>query len=260
LLYFLDNMDNEALINLGLSDEESQIYLSLLSKGQQSASDLAKSTKVKRTYIYSVSASLIKKGLVSQVKKGKAKVFNPLSPDKLLTLAQEKKQKAQQAEQTLEAILPNLKTKFEVVDAKPVVTYYEGIEGIKKVYMDTINERETIYSFMQNADIDPQLREWLKEIYVKERVKYAVPAKVILASGDFANEYVKRSKDLVREVKVVQSNKYPFQVEVNIYGDKIAFMNFKSKADPLGVIIENKDLAQTMLTFFNLTWNELPKS
>ncbi len=250
-------MDIDALINLGLSDEESQIYLSLLTRGPSSASDLAKNTKVKRTYIYSVSAALVKKGLISQVKKGKTTVFNSLSPDKLLTLAQEKKQKAAQAEQTLEAILPGLKTKFEVVDAKPVVTYYEGVEGVKKVYLDTIKEGKEIYSFMQNADIDPNFREWLKNVYVQDRVKFNIRAKVILASGDFAEDYIKKSKDLLREVKIVPNKKYPFQIEANIYGDKVAFMNFKSKSDPLGIIIENKDLAQTLLTFFNLTWDSI---
>ncbi len=250
-------MDIEALINLGLSKEEADIYLSLLNKGEQGASDLSKSTKVKRTYIYSVSASLIKKGLISQVKKGKTTVFNPMSPDKLLTLAHDKKQKAEQAEQTLEAILPNLKTKYEVVDNKPVVTYYEGIEGIKKVYMDTIKEGKEISSFMQNADIDPILRSWLRETYVKERVKLDIHAKVILASGDMAQEYVEKSKELLRETKVIPNKKYPFQIEVNIYGDKISFMNFKHKSDPLGIIIENKDVAQTMLTFFNLTWDSI---
>lgn len=250
-------MDNEALISLGLSIEEADIYLSLLNKGEQSASDLSKSTKVKRTYIYSVSASLIKKGLISQVKKGKTTVFNPMSPDKLLTLAHEKKQKAEQAEQTLEAILPNLKTKYSSVEAKPIITYYEGYEGIKKVYLDTIKEEKTIYAFLQNSDIDSDFRVWLKETYVKLRANKKIDAKVILASGEYVKDYIKRSPDLLREVKIIPSSQYPFQVEVNIYGNKIAFMNYHGKSNPVGIIIENEYIAKTMLAFFKLTWDRI---
>lgn len=250
-------MENDTLINLGLSDEEAQIYLSLLARGQQSASDLAKSTKVKRTYIYNVSASLIKKGLISQIKKGKTTVFNPASPDKLLTLAQEKKQKAAQAEQTLEAILPGLKTKFEVIDAKPVVTYYEGIEGIKKVYMDTIKEGKEMWSLVETSEVDPAIYEWLTKKYVTDRVSAGIKVKAIVASGHKTKIYTGLDEKELRESKVISNEKFPFKNEVNIYGNKIAIVNYKKGSQILGIIIDNHILASTFRSWFSLTWESI---
>lgn len=247
-------MDIEVLINLGLSKEEADIYLSLLNKGEQGASDLSKSTKVKRTYIYSVSASLIKKGLISQVKKGKTTVFNPMSPDKLLTLAHDKKQKAEQAEQTLEAILPNLKTKYEVVDNKPVVTYYEGVEGIKKVYMDTIKEGKEILALVETSEVEKDIYDWVTKIYVAERLKKNIGVKAIVSSGSKTKVYINLDKAELRQTMVIDNYKFPFKNEINIYGNKIAIINHKKGEKLLGIIIENGSIAQTFKSWFNISW------
>lgn len=249
----------EILQNLGLTPEETDFYLSLLNNGQQSASQLAKSTKIKRTYIYSVSVGLIKKGLVSQNKKGRATVFAPQSPDKLLSLVQTKKQAIESAESSLEGILPSLKTKFQVTDSKPIVTYFEGVEGVKKVYLDTLKETKDIYAFMQNADVG-EFRDWLKDVYLKQRVKKGIGAKVILASGPLAQKYKAEDKQHLRQTKIVSAKDYPFRVEVNIYGDKLAIMNYQKEGSPVGIIIENGAIAKTMLAFFELTWAKLSKN
>lgn len=250
-------MVTEILINLGLTPEEADIYSLLLDKGPLSATSISKNSKVKRTYVYAVCKSLVKKGLISIVTEKGVTTFSPLSPDHLMDLAERQKQEALKATQTLEGILPTLKNKYSSVEVKPVITYFEGYEGIKKVYMDTISEGKTIYAFLQNSDIDPEFRIWLRENYAKKRVELKINAKVILASGDYSKEYVKSSKELNRDTKVISSDKYPFQVEVNIYGNKLAFMNFHSKANPIGVIIENEYIAKTMLAFFNLTWDSI---
>lgn len=250
-------MITEVLNDLGLSIEEAEIYSTLLDKGSLSASEIAKNSKVKRTYVYAVCKTLIKKGLIQQLTERNVTKFALLSPDHLMDLAERQKQEALKASQTLEGILPTLKTKYSSVETKPVVTYFEGYEGIKKVYMDTINEGKTIYAFLQNSDIDPEFRTWLRENYAKQRAKDKILAKVILSSGDYAKEYSKTGTELNREVKIIPANKYPFQVEVNIYGNKIAYMNFHTKANPIGIIIENEYIAKTMLAFFNLTWDSI---
>jgi sugar-specific transcriptional regulator TrmB len=246
-------MDIEALINLGLSKEEADIYLSLLNKGEQGASELSKSTKVKRTYIYSVSASLIKKGLISQVKKGKTTVFNPMSPDKLLTLAHEKKQKAEQAEQTLEAILPNLKTKYEVVDNKPVVTYFEGIEGIKKVYKDILNTNEDILLYRsiyddKNTDIDTIV---LKQI--EEQVKRGIKTRTITPlEKTTKNIFLNFDKSRLVERHIVRSSHLDLPAQIIIYGTKVALISLRKEI--IVTLLDNLDISNTLRENFELIW------
>lgn len=246
-------MDIEALINLGLSKEEADIYMSLLNKGEQSAADLSKSTKVKRTYIYSVSASLIKKGLISQVKKGKTTVFNPMSPDKLLTLANDKKQKAEQAEQTLEAILPNLKTKYEVIDNKPVVTYYEGIEGIKKVYKDILNTNEDILLFRsiyddKNPEIDTIVLKQIEE-QVKRGIKTRTITPLEKATKDI---FLNFDESRLVERHVIKSDHLNLPAQIIIYGSKVALISLRKEI--IVTLLDNQDISNTLRENFELVW------
>lgn len=180
-----------------------------------------------------------------------------MSPDKLLTLASLEKQKADQAEQTLEAILPNLKTKYEVIDNKPVVTYYEGVEGIKKVYMDTIKEGKEMWSLVETSEVDPAIYEWLTTTYVVDRVKKDIKVKAIVASGSKTKIYTGLNEKELRETKVISSDKFPFENEINIYGNKMAIVNYRKGTKLLGVIIDNPILVNTFRSWFNLTWQSI---
>jgi len=247
-------MNNEVLLNLGLSPEEAEIYLSLLNNGPQTAIGLGKSTKVKRTYVYRIATDLIKKGLVNQSKRNKTTIFAPLSPDHLLSLAEERKQKAQAAERSLEGVLTQLKEKYVSIDEKPMVTTYEGVSGLKKIYNDMISEGKEILAMLQTSEVEPELRDWLKSVFVPKRAEAGINAKVILASGKLAEEYQSRNDQALREVREVPKDRFPFPHEVDVYGDKIAFIHYKKSEPLIGILIYHPSMAKTMRAWFELAW------
>lgn len=246
------------LHDLGLTSEEIEIYQSLLINGSQPASRLAKTTKVKRTYIYNVVDKLMKRGLVSQSKKYGALYFVPLSPDKLLGLVQKEKEKVERVEQTLESLLPILRSKYALSEDKPVVTYYEGIEGVKKVYLDTIKKPEPILALVETTKLEPKIYEWLTTDYIKRRVKKNISVKSIVASGSNTKTYVGLNREEIRETKIIPSDKFPFQNEIIIYGNKVAIINHNKDSNKLlGIMIENSNIINTFRSWFNLTWSLL---
>lgn len=248
--------ENE-LMNLGLSEEQTDIYLSLLENGAQSATQLDGSTNVKRTYVYKICDELVEKGLVSQEVKGRATRFAPLSPDYLLSEAEQRKQEAKQAKRSLERILPNLKTKFSVVDTKPVITYFEGVEGIKRAYRDTLKEGVEIYALVQTSKVEPEIYDWVTQYYVKERVKRGINVKAIVSSGLKTKKYVDLDKRELRESRSISNQQYPFEHEVNLYGDKMALINHHKGEKLLAIIIENPIVVRTFRSWFELTWEKL---
>jgi len=250
-------MINEVLINLGLSEEEVDVYTSLLNSGGQSASQLSKTTKVKRTHIYNIASSLVKRGLVSQNKTNGTTIFVPLSPDKLLSLAHDKKDEAERIESTLEAVLPNLKSKYNLAENKPVISFYEGKEGVKKVYLDTISEAKPILALVETTKVDLEMYKWVTTEYVKMRVKNDIPVKAIVASGLKTKTYIGLDKTELRETKEVPSDKFPFENEINIYGNKVSIINHKKGSKLLGIIIDNPIVANTFRSWFHLTWSRL---
>lgn len=250
-------MIEEILTSLGLTPEQVDIYQSLLTNGSQTATKLAKTTKVQRTYIYRVAQELVAKGLVAMDKKDRTTVFVPQSPDHLLTQAEEVKTKAIQAQTALEGILPSLKTKYQAIEAKPTVTYYEGVEGIKKVYMDTIKEGKPILAMVETSKVEPDIYEWITKEYVKLRVEAKIPVKAIVASGQKTQSYERQNDAELRETKRIDSEKFPFEHEINIYGTKLAIINHRKGTTLMGIIIDNPVVAKTFKSWFELTWLNL---
>ncbi len=250
-------MFRNLLISLGLSPDQIDIYESLLENGAQSASDLAKSTKVKRTYVYTLTAELIKLGLIQAEKRGKATVFITESPERLMRLAQAKKEQAEAAESSLEALLPTLASKYSLLENKPVVTYYEGVEGIKKVYLDTLRENQPILALVETSAVDQEIYEWVTKNYAIERVKHGLSVRSIVASGSKTEKYVELNEKELRETKVIDKDKFPFQNEINIYGSKVSIINHRKGTQLVGIIINNSVIANTFRSWFELTWQKL---
>lgn len=246
-------MNSSLLLSLGLSPEQSRIYLSLIETGPQSASVLAKSAKVQRTYIYNLTKDLEEKNLLRTKKEGKATLFVANSPDLLMSLAEAKKQEASQTITLLDDVLPEMKKLFASNQDRPIISYFDGIEGIKKIYTDTLNEGKPISALLDDATSDIDLRSWLRQ-YSLKRAMLNIHARVILSSGKAAEEYMMHNEKSLRDVRVVPKKQFPFQHEINIYGDKVAILQYQQGESVLGIIIHHPIIAKSMLAWFELAW------
>jgi len=245
------------LENLGLSAEKTTIYLTLLEQGPQTAISLAKLTGIKRTYIYHLCQELVKENLLKLTAKGRTTYFSPLSPDILLTKAEEKRAQAETALISLESLLPDLQSKYRLIDTKPVISYFEGVEGVKKVYLDTLTAKTSILALVETNTVNPEVYEWVTKEYVKNRIKNNISVQAIVTTGDVANSYRAKVEAELRETKQISSKDFPFEQEINIYDEKVAIINHRDGQKLLGIIINNASIATTFKSWFNLTWSSI---
>lgn len=250
-------MTNQILINTGLSPEQSEVYLSLIEHGSQTATSLAKTTKVKRTYVYKICQELAHQNLIAVEQKGRTTFFNPLSPNIILNKLSEKKSQIESAEIGLQNLLPSLLSKFRLIDEKPVITYYEGVEGIKKVYLDTLFENKPILALVETTKVHSEIYDWVTKVYAPKRVAQQITVKALVASGAKTNSYTQLDQAELRQTKLISSHDFPFEHEINIYGDKIAIINHHKNGPLIGIIIDNPQIATTFRSWFNLTWDKL---
>ena len=241
-----------SLENLGLTPDQSAIYLSLIDSGPQTAITLARLTGIKRTYIYHLCKELEKEGLLKLTQKGRTTFFQAQPPDLLLTKAQEKKAQAETALIALESLLPNLQAKYRLTDVKPNVTYYEGIEGIRKLYQDVIKTGEDVILFRSIDDVtDPEAEKILLE-HINERTKAGIHTKAITPLVGVAIEnYLKNDQARNFERHLTKDNRFLFPSQIMIYGSKIAITSFKNA---LTTIIDNHEINTTFRQLFALLW------
>jgi HTH-type transcriptional regulator, sugar sensing transcriptional regulator len=240
------------LITLGLSGKEAKVYLAVLELGEANIQKIAQKSGIKRTTVYDIIASLKEKRLLTEITKGKKTLFSAEDPRKLEGQLDEKKE-------TLKKILPELLSITNLLDKKPTIKFYEGAEGIKEVYKDTLNysDQELLAwvtaEAMTGFDID-----WLEKYYVKKRLEKKIWVRVIAPdTEDMLKQYISIDEKSLRRTKLVPAPEFPFEVEINLYGkNRIAVMSF---AERIGLIIESPKLHRTLKSIFELNWKYLPE-
>jgi sugar-specific transcriptional regulator TrmB len=247
-------MSMPTLQSLGLTATESQLYELLLSSGEVPAAELIRESQLKRPTVYKALYSLEKKGLVQQKEIEKKIHFRPNSPTLLLEQAEQKFQEISQTRNMLQTVIPQMLTSYTLSVERPVVQIYEGVEGLKQIYQDTLKVGQDIDAILQTSEVDPELFHWLTTTYAKQRAKHKIHAKVIVASGKWSADYRKKDIEEYRTTRQVSDKLFPFQHEVNIYKDKVAFINYKKGEQLLGVVIKHPQIALTMKALFDLAW------
>lgn len=253
------------LLSLGLSEKEAKLYLTLLEVGPNPVSSIARKAGITRTTAYAALETLKEKGLVSAIEQGGIQQFAPVEAEKLEEYAKMQQEKAEENYDRIKTIVPQLKLLTGDLVMAPKVKYFEGTEGIKTIYNDTIDVLKNLpksqrvkYSYSSAPIVSHQLRNFLDN-YIKLRKKNHIDVKVILPEGDSSRDYQKKSKQNFAEVKIMPPDiSLEFHSEVNIYGNKICVMSLNS--DRLhGAIIESPEIASTFRTIFEITWRACKK-
>jgi len=231
------------LEQFGLKPREIKVYLACLELGLTSVLEIAKKTSLKRPTVYDILEVLKSKGLVSQSVKGKKRFFFAEEPEKLTKLIEEKRV-------MLEQIMPALKSMHNVAGSKPVIRYYEGQDGLRQVYRDTLNYQGELVAFV-TENIIQKLGKRFADEYIQKRKKAKITVRVIGPDTDEIKEYKKTDRQYLKKTRMVDQKKFPFTIEMNVYGNKLAFMSFKEE---MGIIIESNEIANNMKLLFELAW------
>jgi sugar-specific transcriptional regulator TrmB len=236
---------------LGLSEKEALIYVAALELGKAPVQKIAQKAGVNRATTYVIIEALSKKGLISNYTEGKKQFFCAEAPEKLSLLFREEVMEIQRRQEYLDKILPELKSLNASAKSKPVVRYYEGKAGLRAMseefFITDHNEpAKMIYShdllsdvFSDDERISMLNRRKEKGIQVESIINY---------SGE-------KKLNTDAEYQIVSSDKFPFSSDIAFFGDKIRIAT--QKGDLVGIIIENKEIAQTFKSLFNLAWKYL---
>ncbi|MDO8740198.1 MAG: helix-turn-helix domain-containing protein [Candidatus Woesearchaeota archaeon] len=242
-------MNTETLISLGLSRREAEVYYSLLQVNDALASEISEKTHESRTNTYDTISSLIKKGLVSYVFKNNRKYFMATSPKKLLEWMDLRKEEIEKERETVEKLIPELIKLRLPKEKKVIVEVYEGKEGLRTVFKETIeSSKETKKEFLIFGAIAGHLRELdpiYHERYYKEREKYKIKTRYIFIDGEkHPIAPYSRYKYLPKIYKSF--------VATAIHGDEVSFW-LLTKPE-IVILVKSKELAETYRSNFEVLW------
>ncbi len=255
------NMDNTAILDeekiqeiltkIGLSANEAKVFLVLLQLGRGSVTQITRKAGLNRTTGYDILDNLVTKGLASISGKEPKQEYVAESPDKVVfLLEQEINQKAEQLKK-IKNILPEIKSLHNVA-GRPKVRFYEGVQGLKDVYEDTLTSHEEIRAYATYDDMQGALPGYFPEYFFR-RAKKNIPIRAIFPFTQAGLDLSRDDEIQKRKTAMVPSDKYYFSPEINIYDDKVMIASWKEK---LGIIIESHEIADAMKKMFELSWSE----
>jgi len=235
----------EVLKQIGLTEYETKIYLTLLQNPEISAYELAEKAGLYRQVTYDTLKRLEEKGFVNSVIEGKTKVFKATDPNLLLEILNEKTE-------NYKKILPELNKLKSITKDKIVVENYKGENVVRIALRDIINElknkKEKIVLCTAVDEYLPQEKYGLiVDQYERDMLHYKIKEKVIIKEG--TKGIFQKGTSKYKKIQKKFFNENPIQ----IYGDVVQILTL-GNPDHL-IIIRNKKVADSYKKQFESMWS-----
>jgi sugar-specific transcriptional regulator TrmB len=242
-------VDAQTLKQLGLTNSQAKTYIELIKAGSLTPPQLANRIKESRTAAYMSLAKLEEIGLATKVGDAKKATYSPANPSALEKFITDKRKEVTAAEDLYRNSLPRLLTYYYSNRGEPGVRFYQGKDGLTKIYEDHLRTGEDVYFIRTPAD-----EEYFGEVlyqYMQKRAKRDIKAHGLAPAFPGAVSWAKQhDKELNRQMSWFPSKAYNAPVEISIYGDKVSLISFGQEA--IGMIIESPQIAQALRELFQM--------
>lgn len=247
--------DIQKILNrIGLKDNEIKVYLTCLENKQGLfVAEIATKTGIKRSTINLILDRLSGKGFVTYHLDGSRKLFSAESPETLLFHFEE-------SLTDLRGLIPLLHI-ASGADKQTKIRFFEGKESVEKIYTDILltmkinkNPKKEILEISSGEGTFEVMPEHRKQ-FINKRIKERIPIRWLAPDDETARKLDETSAQEFRKIKFFDSKKYKFNVEIGIYANKVSLISLSKEHG--GVIIENKSLAESFRSLFNLLWDSI---
>lgn len=235
---------------IGLDEKASELYLTGLQLGAAPASEYAKKTGFNRITTYNTLEELVQAGHFTMEKRMRSKWYTPVAPEYLAL-------EARKNTEALERSVPELRSLQGAKYRSPHVRFFEGWEGVRHVYEDTLTAKSELLNFANSAVVRKFWPAYDEE-YVARRVQCGIELRGIAPDDAAGRKVHGEDRERLREIRLVPASDFDFTNEINIYDHKVAICSFDSglrgDRDMFGVIIESKEVAETQRQIFEMAW------
>ena len=238
-------MDYKILEDLGLTNSEIKVYISLLELKVASAGELIEKSHLTTSTLHLSVNSLIEKGLINYIYEGKKRVYQATDPENIINFIDEKKR-------NFLKILPELKQKQKYNKKAEIASLFKGIKGIKEVYNILINEKGAEFnSFGDSPEIAEKMTyEWWANMHAK-RVENGLKCRQLFDERHDREKISPTLKRKLTKIKYLPKEFAQLQVTVMV-GNLVAITVFGE--NPYALLIRDGELANGYRRYFEVLW------
>lgn len=252
---------HDFLRSLDFSESEASIYEKLLEMRKTSITELARALSMNRVTAHFNIQSLINKGLITQIKKGRSRELTAQSPDSLRYLIEQKQRHLKSLHESFESLQPIMNTLHSTpsrVGNQFNAKFFSGENAVRMVYRDVLNSKEVrSYVNVKNIyEVCPENAQLFSDAVNKKQITMW--------------EIIEDSPASRADVKIQDSSHYFYRFlpstwnqtlffDYMIFNERIAIVTVDEQNKPLGVIIKNKNVYEHSKHIFEMIWSILPE-
>lgn len=253
-------MLQEALAQIGLSTKEAQIYLELLTIGPQAVSVISKRIGLNRSTTYCILKSLEEKGLVSSCRHNNVRFCTANDPNCLIGFLDGKCKTFDYYKSELMMVIPHFRSLMASYNfKKPLINYYDGMEGVKYVIYDALSTKGDFCAYLcLHKWFEHGMKDFLLHYKDFRIATKKIPLRAMAPDTKEVRDFFEQNydkKNSLTKILYVKDASYLeiFKNEMNIYDNKVAIIHL-DKGQEYGVIIENKEIADMHKSIFEMAW------
>jgi len=243
-------MESTVLKRIGLTQNESIVYLSLLPLGTARTSSILKQSGLNSGKIYEILDSLKAKGLVSESVINGVKHFTTAPPRELLTYIEQKKQNIRREEQTVLTALPELEQLRQTKRVCAQAATYLGYRGIRTAADEALSSLSAGEDILVMGATEQKARVYntFWKQWAGRRTRQNIRARMLFSER---GAYFTSFKQMKLTDCRVLTGLTP--VAVDVFGrHSVLLLNYTEP--PSCILIYDKNAAQSFRQFFEQLW------
>ncbi len=243
-------MKNEKLLwilkEIGLTEDEANVYLSTLSLGITSVLKIARATNIKRTTVYGIIDSLKEKGLMRIELKGLKQFYAVENPECLEIMLERRKDE-------FSKMLPEFQALYGLKGGESVIKYYTGLSAMQDIYRNTLKEIKPHedYLVITNQEKWYNLDSKFALSYIEERSKLSIKTRLLFQDSPIAREHKNIERNYNEQIKILP-NGNPLNVDTILLPEKMIVLELTPPY--MTIVIENKSVVALHKEMFEIIW------
>ncbi|MBI2410720.1 MAG: hypothetical protein HYV32_02425 [Candidatus Kerfeldbacteria bacterium] len=253
----------EFLRTLGLSENETAVYLASLQLGNAIVKDIAKRARLNRTTTYNILLQLRKMGIVSSYQKNNIIHFSAAEPHRITDLLNKRIQKQNELKNLLNNLLPEIKVLYRKQASGASIKIFEGIDSMPDIYGSVYRnlrpntESLEFTNWGGKYDLFPE--QFRYDMFEKLQ-KQGIWSRSMLIEDDMTRSWYEKSKEgnlaeQRKKIKLLSNPGWDFFCNIELYENRFAIVTYKDDIDFQGVLIESNELSSMFRFLFDAVWS-----
>lgn len=232
------------LKDIGLTDQEAIIYLSLLKTGGSTASLVAKDVGIKRTTVYAILKGMTQKGFLTTYYRKSKQFFYAERPQRVANHFEKKIASFVEAIPLLESLEKKQMQSFGL-------RFIETLDELKMFYKKALDEyKNKEYSIIGNSiywqGLDPEFFDEFRNSRAKAKIK----TRLLLTEE--SKDTNPTDQKLLRESRLLPKQ-YLFKSTMDIFPDKVLVVS--PELSSLAVVIAVPAMVDVFQGMFQMIWD-----